>query len=61
MLPYSSAGLSFGPSWRCWMIWLFQVPPGPLPRRPLSHLHKGMEERIVVLLFPGVSHGLLHL
>lgn len=59
--PHSSAGLSFGLSWRCRMIWLFQVHPSPLPRRPLSHLHKGMEERIVVLLFPGVSHGLLHL
>lgn len=27
---------------------------------PLSHLHEGTEERVVVLLLPGVSHGLLH-
>lgn len=27
---------------------------------PLSHLHEGMEERVIVLLLSGVSHGLLH-
>lgn len=27
---------------------------------PLSHLHEGTEERVIVLLLPGVSHGLLH-
>lgn len=32
----------------------------PLPQQPLSHLHEGVEERVVVLLLPGVGHGLLH-
>lgn len=26
----------------------------------LSHLHEGTEERVIVLLLPGISHGLLH-
>lgn len=29
-------------------------------RHPLSHLHEGTEDRVIVLLLPGVSHGLLH-
>ena len=28
--------------------------------KPLSHLREGTEERVIVLLLPGISHGLLH-
>lgn len=40
--------------------WLSRVCPIPLLQHPLSHLHEGTEERVIVLLLPGVSHGLLH-
>lgn len=40
--------------------WLSRVLPISLLQHPLSHLHEGTEERVIVLLLPGVSHGLLH-
>lgn len=42
------------------MTWLSRVHPFPLSLHPFSHLHEGTEERVAVLLLPGISHGLLH-
>lgn len=43
------------------LTWLSKAHSRPFPRHLIPHLHEGLEERVGVLLFPGVSHGLLHL
>lgn len=57
-------GLSLGPSWRSGVGGRGEsscLGSAHLPScHPLSHLHEGSEERVIVLLLPGVSHGLLH-
>lgn len=47
------------------MTWLCNCATRPLlPPRPLwyaaPHLHEGVEQWVLVLLLPGISHGLLY-